>query len=51
MNSQKMAATETDTPIVEENAVLKKPMPFSLALAVCAKSNPKTIVRIDTNKT
>ena len=51
INSQKMAATETETPIVAENSVRKRPIPGSRLLARFARTNPKAIVIMVTAKT
>lgn len=51
INSQKIAATETETPIVAENSVRKRPIPGNLLLARFASTKPKEIVMIVTAKT
>lgn len=51
MNSQKIAATETETPIVAENNVLKIPIPGRRLLARLANNNPNAIVMMVTANT
>ena len=51
MNSQKIAATETETPIVAENSVRKMPIPGSRLLARFARTRPSAIVIIVTANT
>ena len=51
INSQKIAATETETPMVAENSVRKRPIPGSRLLARFARINPSAIVMMVTAKT